>query len=286
MRCVVVGLAAALLSTAAFFEPAMAQRAAAALGMRAGPGSNFPVVAEVAETTSVHVHGCVEGYAWCDVSTETDRGWAPANLLNYHYENRDVLISEHGAKLQIPVVGFSFSAYWDAFYAERPWYQDRVRWKNKWRAEPDYLRYGRAERPDSPGGVVRGPNASAEQAARDWQERQELGLPPAALEDGRPAIERGATIGVQALDNPIGGAAGNGVAVPSSQPAPALTQPAADTDPGATGSIRRPTPGNAPPAAASGGMVPGVTTVPGTGSNGGSTGGGSGGSGGSSGGGS
>lgn len=46
------------------------------LNVRQGPGSNYPVVATVAEGGSVTVVGCIENSAWCEVEAGGKEGYA------------------------------------------------------------------------------------------------------------------------------------------------------------------------------------------------------------------
>jgi uncharacterized protein YraI len=96
----------------------------------AGPASDYPVVAEVPPGVELAVNGCVSDYSWCDVSTSEFRGWVYGGYLNYPYEGSEVPIMTYGVQIGVPVVTFSFGAYWDRYYHDRPWYHDRDRWAN------------------------------------------------------------------------------------------------------------------------------------------------------------
>lgn len=251
MHCVVTGLTAALLSAAVIAGNAWAQRATTELEMKAGPGKPFPLVARIPRGEAFQVHGCVENYTWCDVSRQDDRGWATADQIEIRFRDRDVRVSEYGPRLQIPVVGFAFSAYWDAYYTGRPWYQERDRWKIMWRDQPEYLRYGRAERPTSPGGILdkrdqsENSGAAAEEGARSALERNaetDVGQDDANSSrdgrdgDSRPNDETGSQKGAAAGINSqpgITGPTGNATGQPETPGGPT-------SDP----SVRGPTPGN------------------------------------------
>lgn len=43
--------------------------------LRAGPGIQYPVIAEVSGGSRVYVTGCIEDYSWCEVSAGALRGW-------------------------------------------------------------------------------------------------------------------------------------------------------------------------------------------------------------------
>src|SRR5262245_24530161 len=77
MRKLVMLSAAALAITAA---PAMADMIAAAttdLNVRAGPGTQYPVIGVIGAGQSVNVEGCLNGGGWCKVGD----GWASAKYL-------------------------------------------------------------------------------------------------------------------------------------------------------------------------------------------------------------
>lgn len=300
MRCVVVGLTAALLSPAALSGTALAQRAAVELEMQAGPGDRFPPVAKVARDDTLQVHGCVEGYRWCDVSRQEDRGWVPADQLEIRFEESDVRVSEYGPRLKLPVVGFAFSAYWDAFYSKQPWYGDRERWQGMWRDQPEYLRYGRAERGASAGSVASGGSlGSAQRPERDRGQGENFGA--RAESEGRNALQRSAETGVEPRGNREAGR-GDGLrtgpddapgSVSVNQPtgggeihgsvggSPVTTTPGNTSGPATGSTISGPTPGNPASGSTSGGGAGSASGSAGSSSGGAGSGGGGGGGGGS-----
>ena len=73
------------------------------INMRAGPSTAYPVIAVIGEGAAVHVHGCLRGYSWCDVSIGPSRGWASGRYLEYVYEERRVLIPSFGVYLDLPI---------------------------------------------------------------------------------------------------------------------------------------------------------------------------------------
>lgn len=259
MHCVVTGLAAALLSATAITGTAWAQRAAAELEVQAGPAKRFPLVATIPRGETLQVHGCVESYAWCDVSRQDDRGWVTADQIEVRFQDRDVRVSEYGPRLQIPVVGFAFSAYWDAYYSGRPWYEERDRWKVMWRDQPEYLRYGRAERPTGPGGMLnkRGQNEN---------------FGAAAEEEGRAVLQRNTETRVERDDAAPGGDGSDRDSRSGERSAPSVSGPTPGnpTNDGASGSTSRP--------ASRGGGSGSGTGASGSGGGGGGSGGGGGGS--------
>jgi uncharacterized protein YraI len=118
--------------SAALLAPALAQAAPAfvtsGLNMRAGPGTEYPVVAQLDPGVQVEVLGCLEGYVWCDVAIGQDRGWVAGNYLQApYYERREPIVSI-GPAIGLPIVGFTVGSYWDSYYRNRPWYHERSRW--------------------------------------------------------------------------------------------------------------------------------------------------------------
>jgi uncharacterized protein YraI len=100
--------------------------------LRAGPDARYPQVAWLGAGSTVHVHGCVHGYRWCDVSVNGIHGWANARHLQYGYQNRRVIVYGNGLAFGAPVVGFTVGSYWDNHYRDRPWYHHNGYWSG-WR---------------------------------------------------------------------------------------------------------------------------------------------------------
>lgn len=97
------------------------------VNMRAGPGTQYPVITTVYAGTPVEVIGCLSDWSWCDIAWGGARGWVSANYLQLGYEDRRVYVADYGPRIGLPVIGFSFG-YWDDHYRGRPWYRDRDRW--------------------------------------------------------------------------------------------------------------------------------------------------------------
>lgn len=94
----------------------------------AGPSGDYPVVTELGPNVPVTVMGCVSDYSWCDVALPDLRGWIYGAYLAYPYQGGYVPVEGYGAAIGLPIVTFSFGAYWGSFYRDRPWYGDRERW--------------------------------------------------------------------------------------------------------------------------------------------------------------
>jgi uncharacterized protein YraI len=121
--------AGVLLSATAWAQQAYTTRTA---NVRAGPDTDFPVVAQLAPGTPVYVDGCLSDYLWCDIDFGAGRGWINTRALQSYYGSRVVPLYGYGATLGLPIVTFSLFNYWDRYYRDRPWYHDRPRWESRW----------------------------------------------------------------------------------------------------------------------------------------------------------
>lgn len=125
-------LLGALLLPAAASAQSLAFSAPGATNMRAGPGPDFPVIAQVVGGSRVNVIGCIEGYEWCDSVVQGYRGWISATRLEFPYAGRRVAVPRHYASFGAPIIGFDFG-YWDRHYRGRTFFRDRDRWDRDWR---------------------------------------------------------------------------------------------------------------------------------------------------------
>ena len=138
------GLAAAL---SCLPGAAMAARAYVLAGspIFAGPGNDFPVIAQLGQGAAVNVNGCLGDFSWCDVNLGANRGWVYAGDLAYTYQNRRVPIIEYGPRLSLPLITFSLGTYWDRYYRGRTFYRERHDWENRWRGHEHEHDRGRFE---------------------------------------------------------------------------------------------------------------------------------------------
>lgn len=104
----------------------------------AGPGDDYPVVAQLGPGVRVNVTGCISDYSWCDVTFGGNRGWVYAGDIGYTYRNRRVPILDYGPTLALPIISFSLGNYWDRYYRGRPWYGERHDWERRWHDRGDY----------------------------------------------------------------------------------------------------------------------------------------------------
>lgn len=137
------------LALAALIAPAAAQAASpavalATVNLRAGPGTNYPVVRSVPAGARLTTFGCNASFSWCDVSWGPNRGWMSASRIQIVYAGRPVIVTPAAAVgAGLAVVAFN-QAYWSTHYVGRPWYGSWNRYAPA---------YGRA------GGIACGPNA-------------------------------------------------------------------------------------------------------------------------------
>lgn len=130
MRLRSILVAALLLApTAALAAPGIVT---VSTGLRAGPGSGFPVVDRIPEGARVNIHGCLRGNAWCDVSFSDDRGWVSSQYLEYLYRNHYVYLPDYVDEIDVPVAPFVLTSYWSSYYQGRPWYRRHAYWNNYW----------------------------------------------------------------------------------------------------------------------------------------------------------
>ncbi|WP_072617584.1 SH3 domain-containing protein [Pandoraea vervacti] len=100
----------------------------ASANVRAGPATDYPVVAQAAAGMPVTVYGCISGYSWCDIGLPGTRGWIYAALLSYPYQGNPVPVLNYGTMIGLPIITFSIGTYWGNYYRNRPWYNDQRYW--------------------------------------------------------------------------------------------------------------------------------------------------------------
>ena len=98
-----MGLAGLILfaSGAAFAAPGYTT---ATVSLRAGPDTDYPRIGVLPPGLEVSIEGCIDGWSWCDVIVDGDRGWVAGAFLQYEYERRRVIVHDYGPRLGIPIV--------------------------------------------------------------------------------------------------------------------------------------------------------------------------------------
>ena len=76
--------------------------------LRAGPSTEYPIVARLYPGTRVDVLGCLDTRAWCDVIVQDIRGWIYARRLEFLYSGRRVLVPDYYSYFGAPFVIFRF----------------------------------------------------------------------------------------------------------------------------------------------------------------------------------
>jgi uncharacterized protein YraI len=122
-------LLALIAAVAAVPRPAAAQQIAYAVpgttNVRAGPGTQYPVITQVYGGERVDVYGCLSDYSWCDIFAHGIRGWMYAPRLQFVYGGSYVRVPEYYRYFGAPIIRFDFG-YWDRWYSDYPWYR---RWR-------------------------------------------------------------------------------------------------------------------------------------------------------------
>lgn len=115
-----IRLPLALCAVAMMTMPALAQSGGPAiayttanLNMRAGPGTNYPVLATVPQGGGVTVFGCTANFSWCDAAFANVKGWVSGKYLSYgvqgSYYGRP--IPSAGVYIGVPRYGSNYPIY-------------------------------------------------------------------------------------------------------------------------------------------------------------------------------
>lgn len=134
MRSRTIAYVATLLVAFGFARQAIAADLAGYAGVnlkiRSGPSVRFPTVAILAAGSDLNIHGCLARYTWCDVSAAGVRGWVSGALIQFAYEARRVYVPARPALVEIPILTFNLSSYWDDYYRDRDFYGERDHWSD------------------------------------------------------------------------------------------------------------------------------------------------------------
>lgn len=130
MKKMALGLLAGLMVFAVAGEASARSVVVRTVNLRAGPDTDYPVVARIAKNSTIKVHGCIDDWDWCDVSVSRLRGWVRSDFIYTTYRNRNVAFVEAAPRLDVPIISFNIG-YWDNYYRSRPFYRDRARWEHR-----------------------------------------------------------------------------------------------------------------------------------------------------------
>jgi uncharacterized protein YraI len=101
------------------------------MNVRAGPNRDYPLVAQLDAGTPLDVHGCLDGWSWCDVSFEGNRGWMYGGGIYFEDNGDNVWLYSYGPQVGLPIITFSLDTYWGQYYRGRPWYAQRDTWAHR-----------------------------------------------------------------------------------------------------------------------------------------------------------
>lgn len=120
------GACALMSATAITSAHALNAFATTDLNMRAGPGPQYPVVTTIDNNGGVDIHGCVE--SWCDLTWQGARGWAYSPYLAVDEGGTRVIVAEAGQAVSVPQADFQVETYWDQYYRDQPFFEERDRY--------------------------------------------------------------------------------------------------------------------------------------------------------------
>ncbi|NYH12912.1 SH3 domain-containing protein [Paraburkholderia bryophila] len=144
--------AAGLLAVSAGAHAQSQAYTSSTVNVRAGPASDYPIVAQLPGGVPLTVMGCLSNYQWCDVAAPNLRGWVYAGRLTYPYQGGNVPVMNYGTVIGLPIVTFSIGAYWGNYYRGRPWYGQQSRWAHHPPPPPPRPGAGRPPGDGRPGG--------------------------------------------------------------------------------------------------------------------------------------
>lgn len=155
---VLFGIALSLLALIGLSSSSQAEEAYTVRSglMRAGPDYDYPEIRRISRDRIIDVFGCTRDFEWCDVEYDGDRGWFPADNIEFDYEGRREALIDVAPLLGLMILEFSIDDYWDRYYYDRPWYRHRDDWHDRHPhdghshephpQEPDFARTGHLPR--------------------------------------------------------------------------------------------------------------------------------------------
>jgi uncharacterized protein YraI len=99
------------------------------VNLRAGPGTEYPVIVTVPGRAPISILGCLPDYSWCDSLFQGNRGWMRSIYLSGYYQGNYYSLGDYAPRLGYRTVSFDIDGYWASNYRDRPFYGERTRWK-------------------------------------------------------------------------------------------------------------------------------------------------------------
>jgi uncharacterized protein YraI len=105
------------------------------LNMRAGPGTNYPVIATVPRGGGVTIFGCTADFGWCDAAFTNVKGWVSGKYLSYGGEG-----IYYGRPIPSAGINLGVQRYYRDYpiYAEGPAYRGGPVYKGDPPYDPPY----------------------------------------------------------------------------------------------------------------------------------------------------
>lgn len=124
----VVALAAGSLAPTAATAQQPNGYAVTNVNLRAGPGTEYPVIVMVPSRAPISILGCLPDYSWCDSLFQGSRGWMRSIYLSGYYQGSYYSLGDYAPRLGYRTVSFDIEGYWGSNYRNRPFYGERKRW--------------------------------------------------------------------------------------------------------------------------------------------------------------
>ncbi|MBS0193976.1 MAG: SH3 domain-containing protein, partial [Proteobacteria bacterium] len=130
MKTLILTLTAAIGLASTSMAPASPAYLVQDTELMSGPDQGYPLVDNLPSGDEVDVQGCTDGYYWCDVIDNGERGWVPGNALEFDdgQDEQPVALPDMGYSYGIPIVVFSIQPYWNAYYSDYPFFVQRWSW--------------------------------------------------------------------------------------------------------------------------------------------------------------
>ncbi|WP_337998025.1 SH3 domain-containing protein [Oleispirillum naphthae] len=104
------------------------------VNLRAGPGTGYPVLAQMPPGIPLAIQGCLAGGSWCDVASGPLRGWVSGRYIGGALGGPPVVSVQIGA----PFLVFDLASYWDNHYRDRRFYHQRDSYRHA--PQPYYVK--------------------------------------------------------------------------------------------------------------------------------------------------